>query len=445
VKKLILSVTLLGLFLLSNSNATELKEDSGKLSGYIKAMSVLDAKDNGYDPNNGWAHVLAIKYLTPEFNSMNMGFGVYYTHDILGLTNTDSERLARGMFVNDDTSEKLQLGELYLKYKRGSFKLYGGRMIYNSPLTTNAISTMPNFHTVYGSSMDINSRLTISISRLTEISWGARSMTDFALIGEGTNSAGVAYKPSLLGQSQFHNIAKITLGKNSSADTDGISIANINYKLSDKFRLSIWDYYVHDIANNIYIEANKSHKLLDKKIALQGQYLTQSDIGDKLAKDSYGELDYSLVGFKIGLNSKKWGAYLAYNRSHGDTAMLNAWGGDVAYTSSIFSRNAYRKDVTAYKIGAKYKIRKGLTLKVAHAHYKKSDSKAVEKIIKAGSTGSKISPLDDATESDIILSYKASKNLSIKIFHAKRSSEYSGVNGKDLTQAHTRVVGVYKF
>jgi hypothetical protein len=125
--------------------------------------------------------------------------------------------------------------------------------------------------------------------------------------------------------------------------------------------------------------------------------------------------------------------------------MLNAWGGDVAYTSSIFSRNAYRKDVTAYKIGAKYKIRKGLTLKVAHAHYKKSDSKAVEKIIKAGSTGSKISPLDDATESDIILSYKASKNLSIKIFHAKRSSEYNGVNGKDLTQAHTRVVGVYKF
>jgi hypothetical protein len=414
-------------------------KDSGKVDLSIKAMTILDAEDNGYDPNDGTAYLLKLKYETASWNKIKLGVGMYTNGDLFNLTDFDTERVARGMFVTDDGSEKSQLGELYLDYKPGDSHLYGGRMIYKTPLTTIKYSTMPNFYNVYGASTKIFSKAKIGIAQITDMSFGARSMTDFGLIGEGTKSAGAAIKTSTIGQAEFHDIYTATTGKTDQS-TNGITVLNAEYKPTKNLKLALWDYYVDDIANNIYFEVDGSIPLTGKKIKLSGQYLTQSDTGSKLA----GELDFNMAGLKASIGNKKWGAFVAYNTSSGDTAMLNAWGGDPAYTSTIFSRNAYRENVDAYKVGGRYKIVKNLTVKVGYANYGQSDTLAPAKVIKVAPTGM-VAAMTDAEELDIVLIWKAQKNLTLKLFHANRTSEYDGTNGKDLTQAHTRLIGVYKF
>jgi len=56
-----------------------------------------------------------------------------------------------------------------------------------------------------------------------------------------------------------------------------------------------------------------------------------------------------------------------------------------------------------------------------------------------------VTPITDASELDLVLIWNVQKNLMLKLFHASRVSEYDGSGGKDLTQADTRLIGVYKF
>ena len=437
------TIGILALSLMSSSlyaaGSSKKAENKGKLDFSIKAMTILAGDDNGYDPNDGTSYLLTLKYLTPAWNNLKFGVGMYSAGDLFNLTDFDTERVARGMFVTDDGSEKTQLGQAYLDYNPGKFRLFGGRMDYKSPLTTITSSTIPNFHTVYGASTTAIPKTKLGIAQITQMSFGARSMTDFGLIGEGTKSAGAAIKTSLLGQAEFHDISETTLGAGAK-DTDGITVLSAEYNGIKNLKLAAWDYYVDDIANNVYLQADKVIPLKGKKIKLSGQYLNQSDTGDKLA----GDLDFSMLGVKAALGTKKWGTFVAFNKSSGDTAMLNAWGGDPGYTSSIFSRNEYREDVSAVKIGGKYNIRPNLTISGGYTDYGQSNTKAPAKVLAVSPTGL-VSPRTDATELDLAVTWKPRKKMMLKLFHAKRTSEYDGSNNKDLTQAHTRLIASYKF
>jgi hypothetical protein len=419
--------------------AVDIGKGNGKLNGSIKAMSILDAKDNAYDPNNGSSYLFKLKYESPIKNNLKLGVGLYNSGDLFSLTDFDTERVARGMFVTDDGSNKTQFGEIYLDYKTKKVHAFGGRMKYNTPLTKNSSSTMPNFHTVFGASVVINPKTKVGVAQVTEMSFGSRSMTDFGLIGEGTKSAGAATKTSALGQAEFHDIGKATFGKNGK-DTKGITVVNVEFKPSKTLKFNIWDYYADDIANNIYLQADKTIPLKGQKLKFSGQYLTQSAVGATLG----GDIDFNMLGVKASLGNKQWGVFAAANKSSGDTAMLNAWGGDPGFTSSIFSRNEYRENVTAFKVGGRYKITPKLTLSGGYADYGQSDTSAPAKVLKVAATGRVVSQTD-AIELDIALTWKPQKNVMLKLFHANRTSEYDGANGKDLTQAHTRLIGVYKF
>ena len=56
-----------------------------------------------------------------------------------------------------------------------------------------------------------------------------------------------------------------------------------------------------------------------------------------------------------------------------DGGLLNAWGANPGYTSSIFSRNQYRSNVDAYKATLVWMPMKGLKLVASHADYGQSD------------------------------------------------------------------------
>lgn len=431
-------VTALSIAMLSqNAQAIDIGEGNGKLDASIKAMHVVSGKDNGFDPDRGTGYLLKLKYVTPTKNNLKAGFGAYASGDLFGLTDFDSGKPALGMFVTDEPGNEgdtfAQLGEAYLDWTPENYHVYGGRMTYKTPLTNNAPSSlMPSFFTVFGASTTaLHPDLEIGLARATQMSMGARTRTEFGLIGEKTGSAGTGFSPvtpnpaTNNGQAEFVSISEATLGANADS-TDGMTVLNATYTGIKGVKLSVWDYYVHDIANNIYLEAEKTIPMKGKKVKLSGQYLTQTEVGDELA----GDLDFNMLGVKASVGNKKWNAYAAMNSSSGDSHMLNAWGGDPAYTSSIFSRNAYREDVNAYKVGGHYKFAKGWMVKAGYANYGQSAHPSSQ---------------TDATELDVMLVWKPMKKTVVKLFHANRTSELDGAGGADKTQAHTRLIAQYSF
>lgn len=415
------------------------EKNYGKLDFQVKAMHILDAEDNGYDPNDGSAYLLTLKYLTPAYSGFSLAGGLYNAGDLFNQTDFNAERVARGMFVTNDGSSESNLGEIFLRYRHDVVALDLGRQRYATPLTTTLYSTMPNFYTAYSISTSAVSDLTLGLSQVTEMSFGARAMTDFALIGEGTGTAGAAIKSSVIDQAEFHDISIATLGAGAPS-TNGMTVFNAGYKGIKGWELALWDYYVDDIANNIYLQADTAIKFDKMKLKLSGQYLNQSDIGASLG----GNRDFGMFGLKATLASKGLAVFAAVNSSNGDTAMLNAWGGDPGYVSSIFSRNEYRENVDAYQIGLKYKVMKNLTFIAKHTNYGQSDTLAPAKVLKVAPTGM-VSSQTDAYETDLILVYKPGKEWMIKLFHANRKSEYDGAGGKDLTQAHTRLIASWNY
>lgn len=411
--------------------AAEPSQNEGTLSFTLKAMHIVDAKDNGFDPAEGTAEMFKGKYDSATWNNLSFGIGYYLTGDFGGMTDVgnDGGKDARGMFVNNDYSIEDNLGEAYIKFNNGTVDVFGGRMIFDSPLTSASSSTMPNFHTAFGANFKASDSLTLGIAQITQISLGARTSTEFGLIGEGTGTAGTNANPSVIGQAEFHDVSYVTTG-NDTYNTNGITMVHANFKASKNLTIRVWDFYAEDISNNVYLEANHITPMQGKNLKLSAQYLTQSDVGRKIA----GDLDFALLGVKAAIGNKKWNTYVALNQSSGDTDMLNAWSGDPGYTSTTFSRNEYRENVTAYKVSGQYKISPKWIASAGYANYGQSDT------LKGGS----IEATSDATELDLALTWKPTKSAMLKLTHANRVSEYDN-SANDLTQAHTRLIGVLKF
>ena len=125
------------------------QKDFGKLLGQVKGMSVLYGLDNGYDPETGSAYLLKLKYITPSFYNFKAAAAGYLTGEMFGLTDWD-EKVARGMFVDDQGNDTAQLGEIYARYDSKRAYAFGGRMLLDTPMTKNTYSTIPNLYTAVG-------------------------------------------------------------------------------------------------------------------------------------------------------------------------------------------------------------------------------------------------------------------------------------------------------
>ncbi|MCK5855667.1 MAG: hypothetical protein KAG56_10630, partial [Sulfurovaceae bacterium] len=163
---------------------------------------------------------------------------------------------------------------------------------------------------------------------------------------------------------------------------------------------------------------------------ISGQLWNQN-IDNPAYEENYGG---TLLGAEAVLKSKKLIGKLAYTTKD-DGGILNAWGANPGYTSSIFSRNEYRSNVDAYKATIIYKPMKKFKIMLSYADYGKSDM---------FNKKYKTAPMTDATERDIALIYKPRKDTTIKLFNADRTSEYS-TSKKERTQNHTRLIVNFRF
>ncbi|MBK1618991.1 hypothetical protein CKO42_11225 [Lamprobacter modestohalophilus] len=452
----------------AGAGAYELKfqgNDYGELKGRIRAMSILTAKDNGWDPSSGNAYSAMLSYKSPSWNGFNFNTAAYLNGDIFGSTDFDpkvgEERTARGMFLNDTGAQKGQLTNVNLTFGNKHLYAFGGRGQIDTPLTTNTYNLVPNSYTALRAGAKPIEGLDISLGQITQMSFGTRAMTDWGFIGEATGTAGVAQAPnqSGLGQAEFFNLGQIALGPRAE-NISGLTVASISYAGLPHTKLSLWNYYTQDISNSVYFDVDAKIPLSKMKLDLGAQYLRQDDVGDGTkgiqggpsiqANFGDGNLDYNLFGLKAGLigPKKKWTAHVMWNQSDGDTAFFNAFGGDPAYTSSIFSRNAYRQDVNAWGLRASYEIIPGLRFMAAYFDYGKSETiGAVPNVTPAAV------PTSNADELDLVLTYKPKqvKGLTIRTFYVARTSEYDGFvnpvtgNKADATMSHWRLIATYSF
>jgi hypothetical protein len=431
-------------------------KDAGNLTMQFKAMSIIDDENNGFTPSNGTGYLVKLKYETADIltDGLKLGVGTYVNGDA-GLTVWDENnaaggfnKAAYGMVTDVDGAPKGILGEIYLSYKHKYFDAKVGRQTIETPLTQIQTSLTPNFYQAFMLGTDAVDGLRLTAGHITKMSIGSRGAPDAGIIGENTGTAGIGFKNSELAgfggsieQAKFYNMG-VVAGRGE--ETNGRSMIGATYSGVENLTADLWVYSSANIANDIYAEVKYAMPVAKGvKLGLNAQYLTQMDTGDALA----GERDFNMMGFKASVGNKKWGGFLAYNMS-GDAdgtkgQYFNAWGADPAYTSSIFSRNAYRTDVGAYKVGVHYMFIKGLKLMVNYANYGQSKS-----MLGGIDTTTPNTALEDATEMDTILVYKPNKAWMFKVFNAIRTSEFDGrviTKTPERKMNHFRVIVSYVF
>ena len=343
--------------------------------------------------------------MSPPVYHIGVSAALYFAADT-GLNNfSDPETIgAAGRFFTRDYATKAVWGELNLLYDNAGHRLTIGRQKIDSPLTNAIYTYMPD---MFEALLYENTQLAdteVIVLQIDKMAYGTRGPVEFGLIGETTRTAG-ATQNTLDIRGEFRSIESQTLA-DETVKTHGVSgVGFINRSLAQTtFR--VWDFYAYDIINMFYVDAQYQQQ----SYTLSAQYLEVRSVGDDLASAWLDDDRAYLYGVKVGFKEGRISAYAAFNHS-GSAKLLNPWGGDPAYTSSFFSRNAYRADVDAYKIGANVMLLEGLHILASHADYGRSGTMGT--FSPATPVEPAAMPIGDAMESALLLSYNPIKSVNI--------------------------------
>jgi hypothetical protein len=426
-----------------DDNATQ--TEWGKVEGLIRLYHVFSPAyvKSGREPDydiDGSTIGGHLRYHTPELSGVGATTAVYYARGT-GLNDKDDPNtiMAAGRFFTSDYSARAVWGELNLHYEDDTHHGVIGRFKVDSPLTNSIYTFMPN---MFQAALYENSAIastTITVAHIEKMAYGSRAPVEFGLIGEKTYTAG-ATQPALETRGDFLDIEKQTLN-DPTAKTNGITaFAAENSSLQDT-KLRAWDFYAYDIMNMFYLDAVYSNKDVSFPLTLSAQYLRTDSVGKDLASKWMDSSSAYMYGAMATLTYGKAFFSLAYNHS-GDSRIVNPWNGDPAYTSTFFSRNAYRANVDAYKAGFNYDLLDNLTLINYHADYGKSSTQG---------TFAPIQPAEplafaqaDARESGCLLLYKPVKGLTVFGGVIYKTSEYY-VSGKQVELLDVDLVVTYRF
>lgn len=380
-----------------------------------------------------------VKYTSPQFKNIGVSSALYYVRDTgLNDTHDPNTMVAAGRFFTKDYSDKAVLGEMNLFYKNSNHNLIAGRQRIDSPLTSAIITFMPNmFEALYYTNTQYDN-FEFSLLHIDKMAYGTRAPVEYGLIGETTKTAGTTQSAVEI-RGQFLPIEQQVLANTShTRGVSGFSVTNTSLKNTT---IRVWDFYAYDIINMLYIDSLYKNSDGSLPYSIGAQYLNVRSVGDNLASSWLDASSATMVGLKFGLDYENISAYIAYNHS-GNAKLLNPFGGDPAYTSSYFSRNAYRANVDAYKIGADIKINNDFKIIASHADYGKSTT--IGTFSPSQPVEAPALPQANARESALLFSYNPMKQLNILTGPIYRTSEYYYAS-KQVRLLDLDLVITYKF
>ncbi len=453
----------------------------GKFGGYVRIHHIEPAFS---DTVAATGSVIGgkLKYQTGALYGLRFGAAMYTTHDT-GLTKWDYKtrdgysQVAQGLH-GDDMGDYTTLGEAYVSYRISNTDLTYGRQEFQTPMTQNAVTIIPNLFEGTVAKIKELPDFTVTAAHILKMQYGTRAATDAALIGDGvygiTAGAGYGFVSPVVngttgdiipgsGKESFQKMSLATFGSVADMDTSGVTAIGIDYKKGN-LEARVWDYYAHKMYNTIYGDVEYKMNLGDVKMSLGAQLLKQDDISDftdstgateltKLRTVSFpttGPLYKTKISEDGQIDATVWGIQakasigpVAFNAAYTDSTdghVINAWGGDPLYTSTIFTRNNYRADTSAYKVGAEYDFgslgMKGLKFSINHAEYDSDVQTWTNATTKADIREEK------SSETDYMLYYAVPsvKGLWFRLFHVQRDNAT-----REYEQAHTRLIANLSF
>lgn len=410
----------------------------GELSGQVRMYHIFPPayiknapKEYAIDASAIGAH---LKYKTPTFYNFGLSTALYHARELHNNSlNSDTTIVGAGRFFSDDLSPQTIATENQLFYQSKKHKLTLGQQIYDSPMTKEIVTFLPNVFMGISYTHTYTKKSQFTFSHLNAMAFGSRAPVDFGLIGEGTNTAGATQNAldsntNKADRGSFKSVEAIALGKDV-PNTKGLVVFGLDHQFNQTNSMRLWNYYADNIMNMLYVEVEHKWKVGTMGLKFNVQYLREDQIGDKLgatnsATGSFTNFDAQssyLYGVKLSFQKEKLKGVLGYNHS-GDARIFNPWGGDPAYTSSFFSRNAYRADVDAYKLTLNYSMTEKASLITHYADY--GTSNTLGNLLTVQTDQAFVAGTQRAIETALLLSYKPTKAWHIFTGFIYKTSEY---------------------
>lgn len=459
----------------------------GKLEGYLR-LHHINPSTSDTIARTGSVIGGKLKYETATLYGFSAGAALYAAYDT-GLTNKsyfnkDGYNQVAGGLLGDDWNNYSTLSEAYIRYGISKSNVAYGRVLFNSPMTEAEVTIIPNaFEGAVATIKEFDS-IKLTAAYLDKIQYGTRSITEKALIGDngygitagvglGTNPArfsnGEPVDGTGYGKENFTKMSQAAFGLGNTS-REGLFVIGADYE-KDKLKARIWDFYGVDMFNTIYADTAYKMKISNVGLSFEAQALKQDDVGNftnswaaqqlkatttlsgvqgvsnrlystKISKD--GDIDAFFWGTRVKAKIGNLIIGAAYNQNT-KGHIIDPWGGNFGYTSSIFSRNENRAKTDSYKLGFNYDLSsigaKGLRFTFSHSEYK-SDVEAINYFVNNISTGVGGTHIEKSNEQDYVLDYivPSVKNVSLKLFHVERKNDT-----RKYDQSHTRLIANLKF
>lgn len=351
------------LAIVSTANASSLSEafSNGKVSGELKSQ-FYQKESNTSQTVNIWTNGLNLSYNTADYNGLTAGItfqGASVTSEDLGENPT--------AYNADQNVSGSVLSQAFIEYKKDNTTVKAGRQYLATPLIASSGSRIfkESFEAASVTNTDI-ADTSISLMYVTKYQGrtdGKEGAPSFEKLGDGVFSIYATNKSvkNLSLAAQYVNAKNLV-----SNNTKDVSIYYLNaeydfnaFKLGAQYYGSDDDGAANNDGNAYAVKA--STKLADISLAA-----------------SYSEV------------SKDGG--------------VDAWhlgnGADYIYTWSWYEGSRYSADMKATKFEAGYKFTDKLSANVMHISWKTSTS-------------------DTTKETDYLVDYKATKNLSFRLLHGQ--------------------------
>ncbi|MDY0115985.1 MAG: hypothetical protein RBR59_00235 [Sulfurimonadaceae bacterium] len=461
----------------------------GKFDGYVRLHHINPSTSDTVAITGSFIGG-KLKYETGALYGLSLGTAMYTSHDT-GLTKWDYltkdgyNQVAGGLAGNKELpadggrfNNYTTIGEAYLNYKYSKTSAKIGRQPFASPMTTSEVTIIPNLYEAGVLTFKEVDGLTIQAAYLARMMYGTRATTEVQLIGDGVygivSGAGFVHSKPTEGKERFYTMGEAAFGANSGGIKDnkndnGVATLSVEYD-KGPIKLRVWDYYAQDMFNTAYADIDYKMDVSGAKLFFSAQALHQKDIGDFSTSNAGKILSADRTVTDISGKKKRYDTKLATNgeidaffwglqaKAKMGDFMLNAaftqntkghiidpWGGNFGYTSTIFSRDENRAETDAYKLGFNYDFGtlgvKGLKFIYNYGAYK-SDVETTATYTGATRNAGMGSHTEKSDEHDFMFRYDSPdvKGLWFTLFHVERDNDT-----RDYKQSHTRLVANLNF
>ena len=279
-----------------------------------------------------------IGFETAPLYNISIGTTIY-TSNPIGSNPSDEKGLGGLYEVDGEQDSYSVVGEAFIKIKNDAHLLKVGRQELADyrfvSLSDVRMTPVTNEGAIYENSLIDN--LKINLAYLT--GQKARNDTEFkGMVRSARVSTGCGGVDSL-GECIESGSKKVLRGNynpnnydnngNYIGESKDMPLVGLLYN-RDNYNIEIWNYYVDDFVNTLYLYGEYSINTNDDwRLSLAGQYSNQTDVGDGVA----GNIDSSFYGIKISSDYKDAiSMFIAYNEvdyneeSYDGGSIFTQWG-----------------------------------------------------------------------------------------------------------------------